>query len=96
MSAAKKHPTKTAAKKRRTKAAAGGHHTQAAAGRHHTVPPHPGEFDIDLNSPHAELQPLLKKLRPLLQEVIETSQRCNKDGQEAFAPNYHNITVCKH
>ncbi len=98
MTAAKKQPPTTAAKKRPTKAAAGSHHTQAAAIRHHTVQAHPGEKDIDLNSSHPELQPLLRKLRPLLQEVIEASERCKKEypGQEFAVANYHNITICKH
>lgn len=96
MTAAKNH-RKTAAKKRPTKAAAGSHHTQAAAKRHRTGQAHPGERDIDLNSSHPALQPLLTKLRPLLQEVIEACESCDENPDQGVGvANYHNITICKH
>ena len=98
MTAAKKQPPTTAAKKRPTKAAAKEQPIMAAPARHHTDPQHKGERDIDLNSkcPDLELQMLLKLLRPMLEKVIEASERCKKQypGQGFAGGNYHNITIC--
>ncbi len=82
-----KRPTKSAAKKQTTK---------APAGRHHSDSPHPKEFDIDLDFLGAdkELKFLLSLLRPLLQQVIEGSRRCEQHHK--VRSHYTNITFCSH
>lgn len=56
---------------------------------------HPNEFDLDLNSPCPDLKPLLKQLKPLLQEIVIASKKC-KHHHPVRGGGYHNITVCEH
>lgn len=102
MTADRDSDTKTASRKRSAgKAAKKAEKKQPAtlAARRHHTDSHPGEIaDIDLNSkyPDPELRLLLKRLKPLLREVIRRSKKYPPADQPRFGGGYHNITVCKH
>ena len=57
---------------------------------------HPGEVDINLDSTRDDLKPLLAKLNPILQEILEALRTRPERSVDPCSGGYHNITFCEH